>query len=81
MRKLQINQTSRFRGVSYSYYQASWKAQIMLNYRNLHLGYFSTEEKAKEAYDTIKELVKEGFEISTGLEARKLLVAKGIKED
>jgi len=79
MRKLQIDATSPFKGVSYSYYQASWKAQIMLNYRNLHLGYFSTEEKAKEAYDTVKELA-EGFSISTGIEARKLLKAKGIKE-
>ena len=53
----------------------------MLNYRNLHLGYFSTEEKARDAYNTIKRLSAEGFEISTGLEARKLLALKGIKED
>jgi len=78
MRKLQINETSKFKGVCYSYYQASYKAQIMIGKKNLHLGYFSTEDKAKDAYNTVKRLSAEGVSISSGIEARKLLAAKGI---
>ena len=81
MRHLQIHQTSKFRGVSYSIHEGAFKAQIMLNYKNLHLGFYSTESQAKLAYDTIKELAKEGLEINTGIEARKLLAVKGIKEN
>jgi len=78
MRKLQINETSKFKGVCYSYHQASYKAQIMVGSKNLHLGYYSSEDTAKMAYDYIKGL---GLECVTGVEARKLLALKGIKED
>jgi len=78
MRNLQINQTSKFKGVSRSYHQDSWKAQIMVGSKNLHLGYYSSEKTAKMAYDYIKGLE---LECVTGVEARKLLALKGIKED
>lgn len=33
-----------------------WKAQIYLNYKNIHLGYFDLEEDARQAYLNAKEI-------------------------
>jgi len=78
MRHTKENITSKYLGVSFATTQMAWRAQIMLNYRNLHLGYFSTESQAKRAYDIVKELAKDGLKISSGMDARKLLKAKSI---
>lgn len=41
----------RFRGVSWFKRDKCWRAYLMLNGRQLHLGYFKDKEKAARAYD------------------------------
>lgn len=43
------NKTSKYRGVSYYKPLNKWHAYIMVMYRNIHLGYFNTEEEAAKA--------------------------------
>ncbi len=44
------NNTSGFRGVSFFKPHGKWKAQIVLNGKARHLGYFATPEEAHAAY-------------------------------
>lgn len=44
------NCTSRFKGVSWDKRRSTWRAYIVLDYRQKHLGYFTTEEAASAAY-------------------------------
>ncbi len=47
---VQKNNTSGFRGVSFFKPHGKWKAQIVLNGKARHLGYFATPEEAHAAY-------------------------------
>lgn len=46
----QSNNVSGYKGVSWRSSKRRWRAQIALNGRNLHLGYFNTAEEAHSAY-------------------------------
>ena len=48
--KLRIDNTSGFKGVSWSKRRNKWFAQISANRKQLHLGYFDTPELAHMAY-------------------------------
>lgn len=48
----QCNNTSGHKGVSWHRNTRKWCAQITLNGRRTHLGYFSTAEEAAAAYAT-----------------------------
>ena len=52
------NQWNRTRAKGYCFYKNSnkWKAQIQLNNKNTHLGYFNTEQEARNAYLAAKEI-------------------------
>jgi hypothetical protein len=50
----QTNNTSGFRGVTWHKQHRKWMAQIMVNGKHKHLGYFDTAEQASEAYVTAK---------------------------
>jgi hypothetical protein len=50
---------SRFKGVTWAVRKNKWKAQIMCDYVNKHLGYFHKEEDAAKAYnEAAKKLFK-----------------------
>lgn len=49
--RLARNNTSGFKGVYWYRRDGCWRAQIMVDRRCLHLGYFATAEQAAEAYD------------------------------
>jgi len=49
----QHNQT-RTKGYSWNKKNKKWHAQICLNYKIIHLGYYDTEEDARQAYLTAK---------------------------
>lgn len=58
--KRSIKATSRFRGVSWFKRDQNWKAQIMLDGHQRHIGYFNCEEDAARAYNiAAKELFGE----------------------
>ena len=58
----QRNNTSEFKGVSFDKAAGKWKAQIGLDGKNEHLGYFYTPEKAAAAYEkAARELHGEFF--------------------
>lgn len=44
--------TSALKGVSWHLRVKKWRAQIKINGKKLHLGYYSTEEDAAKAYDS-----------------------------
>jgi len=48
--KLHINNTSGYKGVTWCKRDKRWKAQLMLNRKNLYLGNFKDKEKAAKAY-------------------------------
>ncbi len=50
-RKLQSNNTSGYRCVSWSKQNCKWNAGIMINSKTIHIGYFSTKLEAAKAYD------------------------------
>lgn len=45
-----VNTASGEKGVTWDWRTKSWKAQIMLNYKNIHLGRFVQKEHAAAAY-------------------------------
>ena len=51
-RGLQRNSSSGYKGVYFEEARNKWRAQIEINNRRLHLGYFNNAEKAAFAYDT-----------------------------
>jgi hypothetical protein len=53
----QQNNWNRKKAKGYSWYKNynKWVAQIMVNGKNIHLGYFHNEEEAKEAYLNAKQ--------------------------
>lgn len=46
------NKSSGLKGVTWSKRDKRWKAQITIDYKNVHLGYFPTKEEAHSAYLT-----------------------------
>lgn len=51
-RELQSNNLSGWKGVSWHLYNQKWQAQIGVNGKPIHLGYFDTAEDAARAYNT-----------------------------
>lgn len=49
------NNTSGYRGVTWDKSKQKWMAQVTVNYKHLHLGYFTDPEEASRAYETFKE--------------------------
>lgn len=49
--KTRADNTSGFKGVGWRAYHKAWCAQICFQNKNVHIGYFSTPEKAAKAYD------------------------------
>lgn len=49
-RSLQLSKTSKYTGVSWYNALNKWKAQIRINGKQKHLGYFNTQKEAAEAY-------------------------------
>lgn len=50
-RKIQRNNTSGFKGVSFHKHAAKWQAHLSMDGVNYHLGLFNTPEEAAHAYD------------------------------
>ena len=48
----QTGKTSRHRGVSWNKKKKRWEAQITINWKNRHIGYFADEDAAAAAYTT-----------------------------
>ena len=44
--------TSVYKGVCWEKRRKKWSAQIGLNYKKIHIGYFDTAKEAAKAYDT-----------------------------
>lgn len=55
-----VNKKSIYKGVTWFKRDLKWKSQIMINYKNIHIGYFTSEIEAAKAYDKkAKELFGE----------------------
>lgn len=50
-RKAYKNSTSKYLGVGWNKEKKKWQAQITINYRRIHLGYFNQEEEAANVYN------------------------------
>lgn len=50
-RKIRINNTSNFRGVSWNKEKRKWHSYINVNKKRKHLGYFNTALESAKAYD------------------------------
>lgn len=48
--QIKANNTSGFKGVTFSKDRGKWKAQFSVNKTQKHIGYFKTPEEAHEAY-------------------------------
>jgi hypothetical protein len=53
--RIQNNNTSGYKGVSWSEGHKKWRSQIKLNKKIIHLGYFNTPEEAYAAYCAASE--------------------------
>lgn len=51
------NSKSGIRGVSWSKREGKWKAQIRVNFKDIHLGYFDDVEQAKVAVEIARKLL------------------------
>ncbi len=61
-RRIKKNNTSGYKGVSYNNRRGDYRAQIMVNLKNIHLGYFQTVIEGAIAYNNyIIENNLEGF--------------------
>lgn len=50
-RRIQKNNTSGFKGVTWAKKQKKWRAQIRFDQINRHIGYFDSKSEAAKAYD------------------------------
>ncbi len=48
---LRKNNTSGYKGVSWSEWAGKWMARIRVNYKHIHLGYFKWKTDAARAYN------------------------------
>jgi len=56
--KTQGKYTSKYKGVSWHKKANKWISNILINKKQIHLGYFNTEEEASLAYQTkLKEIL------------------------
>lgn len=53
---LKKNSTSRFLGVSFKTEQGKWVAQINVDKKKKHIGYFDSEILAAKAYDKVAKI-------------------------
>jgi len=60
-RLLTTRNKSGYRGVSWYSRHKKWVAQIRVNSRRIHLGYFISPESAAAAYDRVARELHEGF--------------------
>jgi len=51
MRRVRSDNTSGFKGVTFSRQRNRWHARIQVDGKRMHLGFFSTKESAAKAYD------------------------------
>lgn len=59
--KLQRNNTSGFRGVSWKKDRQKWKAYLMVDNKQVHLGYFDSSLNAALAYDREVKRIRDQF--------------------
>ena len=48
---LRVNNTSKFKGVSWRKDRCKWRAYIVVNYKQKHLGHFASKTRAAKAYN------------------------------
>jgi hypothetical protein len=52
---MRVNNTSNFKGVSYSKHNRKWKAQIRINGKVKHICYSDSEQEASNRYQELKK--------------------------
>ncbi len=50
-RRHYTNKSSKYKGVSWHKFKKKWRAQIGLNKKRIHLGYFEAEKEAAKIYN------------------------------
>jgi hypothetical protein len=58
------NTTSKYKGVSFHTTNNKWRAQIELDGKNIHLGYFTSEKDAAKAYNVKAKELSEYFKLN-----------------
>lgn len=58
MSKTKFPTTSKYKGVSWESYSRKWKAAITINYKQITIGRFNTEEDAAVAYNNYIDLYR-----------------------
>lgn len=61
--ELQIHIDGKLCGCTYIKHAKKWKAQIVINYKNINIGLFNTEEDANKAYNQALIMMEEGATI------------------
>ena len=54
--RIEQSQNTNAKGYSWDKEKNKWRSLIMVNYKSIHLGYFKTEEEARNAYLVAKKL-------------------------
>lgn len=57
--KTQGNYSSKYKGVNWRSDRSKWRSQLRINGKSIHLGYFTNEKEASQAYQ--KALKEYGF--------------------
>lgn len=67
-RKITKDLTSQFKGVCWHKHNNKWHARIMLNYKYKHLGFFTDETEAAQAYNDMAVEIFGEFALINNLE-------------